>query len=41
MDKKINIVLYEVMNDKDKPLKFHPELFSCERPIQAGAAIAE
>jgi hypothetical protein len=36
-----NFVIYEVGNDKDKPLSFHPELCPYEVPIQAGAALAE
>ena len=40
MTDNINFVLYEVMNDKDKPLSFHPKLYSYEKPIQAGAALA-
>ena len=39
MDK--DFVLYEVRNDRDKPLDFHPELFPYEKPIQAGGAIAD
>ena len=37
----VNFTLYEVMNDKDKPLNFHPELHYYEKPIQAGAALTE
>lgn len=33
--------LYEVMNDKDKPLEYHPELSPFEVPIQAGAALSD
>ncbi len=33
--------IYEVMNDRDKPLSYHPDLYSYEQPIQAGAALAE
>lgn len=39
--KKVDFVLYEVKNDKDKPLGYHPRLFYYEKEIQAGAAIAE
>lgn len=38
---KMDFNLYEVMNDKDKPLSFHPKLFSYETSIQAGASIVE
>ena len=37
----IDFTMYEVRNDKDKPLSYHPEMYSYEIPIQAGAAIAE
>ena len=37
----LNLALYEVMNDKDKTLSFHPDLSEYEKPIQAGAALAE
>ena len=37
----IDFAMYEVRNDKDKPLSFHPDLFSYEVPIQAGAALGE
>lgn len=37
----VDFALYEVRNDKDKPLSFHPELYDYEIPIQAGAALAE
>ncbi len=33
--------IFEVMNDRDKPLSYHPDLYSFEQPIQAGAALAE
>ena len=36
-----DFVIYEVMNDKDKPLDYHPELFSYEKSIQAGAALTD
>ncbi len=36
-----DFAIYEVKNDRDKPLSFHPELFSYERSIQAGAALAD
>lgn len=35
------LVLYEVRNDRDKPVENHPKLFDYERAIQAGAAISE
>ena len=41
MTRDLDFVPYEVMNDRDKPLDHHPELFEHETPIQAGAAIAE
>ena len=41
LSQNINFAMYEVRNDKDKPLSYHPELSSYEIPIQAGAAIAE
>ncbi len=34
-----DFVLYEVKNDRDKPLENHPELFIFEKTIQAGAAL--
>lgn len=34
-----DFTLYEVMNDKDKPLDYHPQLCSFEKSIQAGAAL--
>ena len=37
----VDFVLYEVKNDRDKPLSFHPDLFSYEKTIQAGAALSE
>ena len=37
----IDFSMYEVRNDKDKPLSFHPKLNSYEIPIQAGAELAE
>ena len=37
----LDFVLYEVKNERDKPLEFHPDLFSYERSIQAGAALTE
>ncbi len=37
----VDFKIYEVMNDKDKPLSCHPELYPYEQPIQAGAALAE
>ncbi len=37
----LNFVLYEVKNDRDKPLTYHPDLFHYEKTIQAGAALAE
>ena len=37
----IDFAMYEVRNDKDKPLSYHPKLYPYEIPIQAGAAIAE
>ncbi|MBR1477536.1 MAG: DUF4422 domain-containing protein [Lachnospiraceae bacterium] len=37
----IDFAMYEVRNDKDKPLSHHPDLYPYEIPIQAGAAIAE
>lgn len=39
--KKIDFVLYEVMNDKDKALHHHPKLFEYECSIQAGAALTD
>ena len=36
-----DFVLYEVMNDKDKPLAYHPVLFPYEVPIQAGASLSD
>ena len=33
--------LYEVKNDRDKPLDYHPELFPYEHPIQAGAELTD
>ncbi len=36
-----DLKIYEVMNDRDKPLSYHPDLYSFEQPIQAGAALAE
>ena len=36
-----DFVLYEVRNDRDKPLSYHPELLSYEKSIQAGAALAD
>lgn len=36
----IDFVLYEVMNDRDKPLSYHSDLFAYERSIQAGAALS-
>ena len=36
-----DLAIYEVKNDRDKPLDFHPELFSYEKTIQAGAALAD
>ena len=33
--------LYEVKNDRDKPLSTHPDLKPYERSIQAGAALAD
>lgn len=41
LSENIDFAMYEVKNDKDKPLKHHPELYSYEIPIQAGAAIAD
>ncbi len=35
-----DFVLYEVMNDRDKPLNYHSDLLAYERPIQAGAALS-
>ena len=35
-----DFILYEVKNDRDKPLSFHPELKEYEKTIQAGAALA-
>ena len=40
-EKKSDFVLYEVNNDRDKPLSTHPELHPYECPIQAGAALAD
>ncbi len=37
----VDFVMYEVRNDKDKPLSFHPDLFLYEKPIQAGAALTK
>ena len=37
----IDFVMYEVRNDKDKSLSYHPDLYPYEIPIQAGAALAE
>lgn len=37
---KVDFALYEVKNDKDKPLGYHPGLFYYEKEIQAGAVIA-
>lgn len=34
-------ILYEVKNDLDKPLEFHPVLKPYEKQIQAGAALTE
>lgn len=39
--REMNFSLYEVKNDRDKPLSFHPELFPYEKTIQAGAALSE
>ncbi len=36
-----DLAIYEVKNDRDKALDFHPELFSYEKTIQAGAALAD
>ncbi len=36
----IDFAIYEVGNDRDKPLTQHPALFPYEHPIQAGAALA-
>ncbi|WP_051671495.1 DUF4422 domain-containing protein [Oribacterium sp. P6A1] len=36
-----DFMLYEVKNDRDKPLSCFPQLYSYEKTIQAGAAIAE
>ena len=36
----LDFALYEVKNDRDKPLEHHPALFPYEREIQAGAAMA-
>ena len=40
-NEEVDFILYEVKNDKDKPLGYHPGLFYYEKEIQAGAAIAE
>lgn len=40
-NKKQDFVMYEVRNDRDKPLKQHPGLFLFEKTIQAGAAVAD
>lgn len=37
----MDFIMYEVKNDRDKPLREHPVLFPYERPIQAGAAVAD
>ena len=37
----IDFVLYEVRNDRDKSLGFHPKLKPYERSIQAGAVLAD
>lgn len=37
----MDFVLYEVRNDRDKPLDHPPNLFTYERPIQAGAALSD
>lgn len=36
-----DLVIYEVKNDRDKPLNYHPELFPYEKTIQAGTALAD
>ena len=36
-----DLVLYEVRNDRDKELAYHPSLLGYERSIQAGAALVE
>lgn len=40
-DRRDGFILYEVRNDRDKPLENHPRLFGYEKAIQAGAAISE
>lgn len=40
-NKDIDFVLYEVRNDKDKPLVHPPRLLFFERDIQAGAALTD
>lgn len=39
--REVDFALYEVRNDRDKPLADHPDLFSFEIPIQAGAALTD
>lgn len=39
--KESDFLLYEVNNDRDKPLAAHPKLYPYECPIQAGAAVAK
>ena len=36
-----DFVLYEVVNDKDKLLSYHPDLFPFEVSIQAGASLSD
>ena len=36
----MDFVMYEIRNDRDKPLKEPPTLFPYEKPIQAGAEVA-
>lgn len=39
-DETMDFVMYEIKNDRDKPLKEPPTLFPYEKPIQAGAEVA-
>ena len=40
-ERPVELTLYEVKNHRDKPLAHSAELFSFERPIQAGAALTQ